>query len=180
MNKEKMAKKLRKAIEHPKLCRCFFKYNLYYWYYFPMKISERLFLGIEENDFILDGYSIRRLKDLERVEYKKDKCFEILQKEGILDNLTISDIDITSWKTTLLSLQKIGKNIIIEHEEIDENRSDFVIGRIEKVKKKKVRILPFDADGKWYDEPVEIPFKEITSVTAESRYVKIFSKYLSN
>jgi hypothetical protein len=36
----------------------------------------------------------------------------------------------------------------------------------------------FDADGIWDEEPTEILFSNVTSVTFGSRYVEVFSKYV--
>lgn len=141
-------------------------------------VGERLFLGAEEDDFILDGYSIRRFKDVEKVEIKDDKCLEIDYAEGLLENLVIPSVDITDWKTSLMSLQKIGKNIIIEKESPNQDEVEFAIGRVIKVLKNKVVFKAFDADGIWEDELWEISFPQITSITFGSRYVEVFSKYL--
>lgn len=68
--------------------------------------------------------------------------------------------------------------MLIEHESPDDKEWEYWIGRIEKVLKTKVLFLHFDADGIWQDEPYEIPFSRITSVTFDSRYVTVFSKYV--
>ena len=47
-----------------------------------------------------------------------------------------------------------------------------------KVLKNKVLFRHFDADGIWQDEPYEILFSQITTVTFGSRYVEVFSKYV--
>lgn len=177
MKKSEMKEIIKKAIYPHLICRTYFKYDFTYRYYFPLKVSEKLFLGAEEDDFLLDGYSIRRFQDLTRVEIKDDKCLEIATKEGLLDELFVPNVDISDWKTVFTSLQTIGKNIIVENESIYADECELVIGRITKVLSDKVRIREFDADGIWRDE-WDIPFSQITSVTFGSRYVETFSKYL--
>lgn len=179
MKKSKIKKRIEKAIFPHKLCRVYFKYDIYYRYYYPLEVGEDLFLCAEEDDFILNGYTIRRFKDVTKVEWKKDKCSEINEKEGILDDLTCPEINMFNWKSVLISLQKMGKNIIVEKEDLDKKECYFAIGRIIKVKNKKVRFREFDADGIWQDDLLDIPFSQITSVTFNSRYVEVFSKYLS-
>ncbi len=169
---------MKQAIEPHKICRVFLKYDPNYRYYFPLIVEERLFLGAEEDDFILDGYSIRRFKDVVKAEIKDDKCLEIDSAEGLLEHLVTPDVDITNWETSLTSLQKTGKNIIIEEESLNEDKTEFTIGKVVKVLKKKVLFKAFDADGVWEDELRKIRFSQIISITFGSRYVEVFSKYL--
>lgn len=130
MTKTQIKELLERAIEPHKICRVFLRYDTFYRYYFPLITGNQLFLGAEEDDFILDGYSIRRFKDVVKAEIRDDKCLEIDTAEGLLDHLIIPDIDITNWQTSLLSLQIMGKNTIIEKESLNENEREFTIGRI--------------------------------------------------
>lgn len=178
MKKSEIKEIVRSAIEPKKLCRMFFRYDANYFYYFPFQASDKLFLGAEEDDFIIDGFSVRRFCDLTKVQTKNDKCVEILEAEKILDGISAPELDLTDWHSTFICLEQLGKNIIVEKESIDPEESEFAIGRIEKVLKNKVRFRHFDADGIWEEEFREIPFSQITSVTFGSRYVEIFSKYI--
>ena len=178
MKKSEMKELIRAAIEPQELCRMFFRYDVNYRYYFPFQTSEKLFLGAEEDDFIIDGFSVRRFCDLTKVQVKDGKCVEIIKNEGILNGIDVPEIDLTDWGHVFLSLQKTGKNIIVEQEGLDNGECKFAIGRIQKVLKNKVLIKHFDADGIWQDELLEFPFSKITSVTFGSRYVEMFSKYV--
>lgn len=179
MKKSEIKAIVNRSIEQRNLCRMYFCYHESYWYYFPLISNDKLFLGTEEEDFILDGYSIRRYVDVEKVEDIGDKYQEILQKEGIVDNIQIPNIDITNWETAFNTLQKMNKNIIVEKESLNEDECEFVIGKIENVNKKFVYVRHFDADGIWQEEPYKIPYTEITSVSFGTRYVEVFSKYLN-
>ncbi len=178
MKKSEMKEMVRSAIEPKNLCRMFFKYDVNYYYYFPLQVSDKLFLGAEEDDFIIDGFSIRRFCDLTKVQIDSDKCIEILKAEKIPDGISVPEIDLTDWHSTFLSLEKLNKNIIVEKDSLDRDESEFAIGRIEKVLKNKIRFRHFDAEGIWEDGFREIPFSQITSVTFGSRYVEVFSKYI--
>jgi hypothetical protein len=166
------------GIDRRKLCRMFFRYDLNYRYYFPLISGDRLFLGTEEDDFILNGYSIRRYIDLKKVQIKEDKCFDILKSEGIIDSIQTPDIDISDWETVFISLQKLNNNIIVEKESLNDKEWEFVIGRIDRVYKKYVYMYHFDADGVWQEETFKIPYAGITSVSFGTRYVDTFSKYI--
>lgn len=180
MTKTKIKEVVANCLIQKKLCRVFLRYDINYRYYFPLIYSDKLFLGAEEDDFILDGYAIRRFKDVTKAQIKDDMCEKILNLEGIVDSISVPEIDLTSWETVFKSLKKIDKNIIVEKESLDDDECKFVIGRIEKVYKKFAYIRHFDADGIWQDEPYKIPYSETTTIVFASRYVEIFSKYLSN
>ena len=71
MKKEKIRKIIEEGVNFQQLCRVFFKYEEAYRYYFPLKTGEKLFLGAEEDDFIIDGYSVRRFRDIKKVQKRK-------------------------------------------------------------------------------------------------------------
>ena len=178
MKKSKIKSIINGSIEQRNLCRMYFRYDAYYWYFFPLISSDKLFLGAKEDDFIVDGYSIRRYADVTKVQIREDKCIEILKVEGISSGIQIPNIDISTWETVFSSLQKKNKNIIVEKENIKSDETEFVIGRINKAYKKFVYIYHFDADGIWQEEPYRVPYTAITSVSFGTRYVETFSKYL--
>ncbi|HEX3048515.1 MAG TPA: hypothetical protein VHY08_27445, partial [Bacillota bacterium] len=108
-----------------------------------------------------------------------DKCDEILKQEGLLSRLNVPLIDISDWKRVFESLQRLNQNIIVEKQTINDQDSEFVIGRIVEIYKNFAYVWNFDADGTWEDSPIRVPYSEITNVTFASRYVEIFSKYIS-
>jgi hypothetical protein len=178
MTKKEIKEIIKSGISPVKICRVFMSYDANYRYYLPLKVSDKPFLGAAEDDFILNGYCVRRFRDVNKAEIKDDKCLEILHKEGIIESLTCPDVDVTDFYTVFSSLQKIGKNIIVEKGSLDEELWEYTIGKIEKVCKNKVYMRGFDADGIWDEENTEILFSNITSVTFGSRYDEIFSKYV--
>lgn len=180
MTKSEIKENISACFNQRQLCRISLRYEGYDRYYFPLITSEKLFLGAEENDFLLDGYALRRFRDITKAEMKNDFCQEILVKEGVVDSLVVPDLDITNWQTVFQFLQARNQNVIVEKESLDEDEREFVIGRIEKIYKTSVYIRHFDADGIWQSEPYKFPFSKITTVTFASRYVDTFSKYLGD
>ena len=178
MKKSEVIELINLALKKNGMCNIFFKYNHHYSYQFPLKTSDKLFLSANEDDFIIDGFSIRRFCDIKKIEIKNDKCVEIIKSEGVLDNLLVPEIDITDWYNTFLSLSKLDINIIVEKESLNDDECEFAIGKIVKVLKTKVVFNHFDADGIWQEDYCEIPYSQITSVTFASRYVDVFSKYV--
>lgn len=169
---------IRTAAEKKKLCRVNFDYDENTYSAFPLVANDKLFLCVNENDFVLDGYSIRRFKDVKKAEYEDGKYFSILENEGLTNKFDVPNIDVSDWYSAFLSLQNLGKNIIVENEKAKENETEFVIGRIIKVTKTKVVMQHFDADGIWEEELYDMPFSKITSVSFGMRYIELFSKYL--
>ncbi len=169
---------LASAIEDPKICRVHFDYDPNYFYYFPIAVGKELFIGANEDDFSIDGYTIRRIEDIISVKIKDDKCLEIDIAEGLLDELDIPEIDISDWYSVFRNLKAANENIIIEKESDVPEECQFAIGRIAEVHGDFLLLREFDAEGYWLYDNTIIPFSQITSVTVNSRYVRVFSKYL--
>lgn len=178
MKKNEMKELVKNASSDFKLINAYFCYDANYYNLIPLTLNDKLFLAIKENDFIFDGYSIFRFKDLTKVKIKNDLCDNILIEEGLTSRIVIPSIDICNWKSVFENLKQMNVNIIIEKRATDENDYEFVIGRIDKIYKDFAYVWHFDADGVWQSHPIRIPFPEITNVTFGSRYVDTFSKYV--
>lgn len=178
MKRSEVKELVKNAKENIKIINAYFRFDKNYYNLIPLTFSDKLLLVINEDDFIFNGYSIFRFKDLTKVRIKNDKCDEILKNEGLTTNITVPNIDIDSWKTVFQSLREMNRNIIIEKQTIDDTDAEFVIGRIEKSYKNFAYVWNFDADGIWDDDPIKIPYSEITNIIFGSRYVDIFSKYI--
>lgn len=154
------------------------EYNKEDYHLFPLIMSEKLLLGAQEEEFQLNGCSIRRLQDVEKVKILDDFCGNISIREAGADVANIPKVDISDWFSAFTSLEKLGKIIIVEKESLHEKSSMFAIGKIEKVCRKHVCLRYFGPDGIWDDEQWKIAYDDITSVTIGSRYSEVFSKYL--
>lgn len=174
MKKQEKIDLIKKGIDEKLICRCYFTYDENYYYYYPNAVNDKFILGQEEDYFILDGYSIRKISHLKKVQIKDDKCGEINKMLGVTEQICNPGIDISSWKSIFEDLSKLDVYLIIENE-ID---GEFAIGKIEKVLKNKLYFQPFDADGVWDEDGLEIPYSKITSVTWGDRYSKYWQMYL--
>lgn len=175
MKKEKLIACIENACGTYELCRCWFEYDKNYWYFYILDFNAKLFLGVEENDFQLNGFQIRRMQDIKKVETRHDACTLINRKQEILKTVRKPTINLGSWQTAFESLQRLNCLLIIEN----EYKNQFCIGRLIKIKKKSLIFQEFDADGKWQDE-IEIDYDTITSVTFKDRYSVTWQKYLKN
>ena len=173
MKKEKMITCIENASGTYELCRCWFEYEKNYWYFYILDFNAKLFLGVEESDFELNGFQIRRINDIKKIETRTDACTLINRKQEILKTVKKPAVNLGSWQTVFESLERLKWLVIIEN----EFKGQFFAGRIIKVKKKSLIFQEFDADGKWQDE-TEIEYDAITSVTFKDRYLTTWQKYL--
>lgn len=176
MKKQDKLDLIQRAIENPQLCRCYFTYDENFYYYYPNAVNEKFLMGQEENDFLLDGYCIRKISQLKKVELKNDLCNAINREIGVHQQIKMPPVDISDWKSIFDSLQAMGCFVIIENE-ISEQ---FAIGMIEKTFRNKLYFKPFDADGVWDEYGLEIPYSQITTVKWDTRYANVWQKYLSD
>lgn len=174
MKKQDKLDTIQHAIDNTEICRCYFTYNDgFYIYYYPNAVNDKFLLGQLEDDFLLDGYCIRKISQLKKVEIKDDKCNEINKHFGLTDQIKMPPVDISDWKSIFDSLAALECFIIIE----DECNDEYAIGLIEKVFRNKLFFKSFDADGQWGTD-LEIPFSQITTVKWATRYADVWQKYL--
>lgn len=173
MKKSKKLKILRRSCGTYDYCEFDFAYCANTCYYYVLDFNERLCLCAGEDDFILNGFEINRLKDIERVELLDNATVDINKRNGLLDGLETPAVDITSWKTAFESLAKTDFFVIVENEYC----GFFRIGKIKRVKKKSVVFKSFDGNGVWQPK-IKIPFSDITTVRFCDRYSTYWKAYL--
>lgn len=175
MKKSKKLKILRKSCGTYDYCEFDFKYCANAVYYYVLDFNERLCLCACEDDFILDGFEVCRLRDAKRVALINNATVEINRQNGLLDNIEEPNVDISSWKALFNSLEKIGLYVTVRN----DYRGFFRIGKVKKVKKSGVIFKSFDGNGVWQPK-IKIPFSDITSVQFGNRYSTYWKKYLDS
>ena len=176
MKKDEIRKLLVEAATEQKIANVYMKYNENYYNLIPISLNKQLLLAINEDDFIFDGFRVSRFRDIKAVRIKSDKCDEIVRSEGLFHNVKTPEIDLNDWYTVFGSLEKTGKNSIVEYETPEGSDDKFAIGKIDKVYKNCLYLYYFDADCEWEPMPWRIPYTKATSVTFGSRYIDVFSK----
>lgn len=161
------------------LCRCFFKYDSFYFYFYILDSSEKLVLGIEEDDFSLDGFQIRKISDIKKLDLCNEISQKINEENKILDGIEKPQIELSSWKTVFESLKPLNTFVIVENEKTDKDNDFFHMGYVTRINKSSIRFSSVDADGVWTDN-IKIPYSQITSVTFKDRYSSSWQKYLEN
>ena len=154
--------------------RIYFKYSNNSYSLFPLKVNDKFMLCASEYDFTFDGYTIRRLEDIEEIQTGA-KYQEIVKNEKIFNDIEQINVKIDTWKDVFSSLYNLNENVIIECEDLDDNM--FYIGKIEKVNDGDLEFKAFDNNAIWDKNVNSIKYENITSVTFKSRYINVFSKY---
>ena len=178
MTKNEITKVIAACIAAPALLGVRYTYNPHINYAFPLALSDKLFLAVCEDDFLLDGYTVRRLRDVTEATRNEGGYLRIHRAEGTLGRLYRPPVNITDWKTVLTALLSSGEILIVEQEDADPKRCEFLIGKLLRVGTQSAELRGFDADGIWDDETTVVSFSEITSITFGSRYITTFAKYL--
>lgn len=176
MKKQEKIELLQRGIAEKEICRCYFIYDNECSYYYPNAVNDQFLLAQEEDDFALDGYCIRKISHLKKVEIKADLCNAINKFNGTHEQIKMPPVDIASWKSIFDALKKLESFVIIEN----ELSGEFAIGIIEKVLNNKLYFKPFDADGFWDETGLEIPYSQITTVKWDCRYAQVWQKYLQS
>ena len=174
MKKQDKIALLRQGMEEAAICRCRFAYGTQAFDCYPNAVNDTFLLGQTEDEFLLDGYCIRKLSQLKKMELRDDRCSEINKRFGITDQIADPGIDLSSWQSIFNSLSQLDTYVEIE----DAVNGLFAIGVIEKVMKNKLYFKPFDADGVWDEDGLEIRYAQITSVQWDTRYARYWKRFL--
>lgn len=144
-----------------------------------LDMSDDFLLVQVEDNFRLDGYAIIRKDHYDFLLWSEaeQKLEEIMYNEGELDDLGIDEsINMSSWKSIFADLQDHDYHVIVECEDLEDPL--FMIGPIEKAKKKSVEITYYDHVGVLESTPSKVKYKDITLVRFGDRYTTMFGKYL--
>ena len=176
MTKEKKIELLTQSAAQAQIARVYFKYDSNYYYFYSNEVNGKFLLAQEEDDFQLDGYHIRKIAHMTKVEIKDDLCAQINEWNGVTKQIHHPGIDISSWYTIFTALQKQPGFVIIE----DDIGEQFAIGKIAKVGYRYLVLEHFDANGIWHDDPLTIPYASITHVAWNTRYTNTWEAYLAS
>ena len=163
MKRRKLMKRLARAVRSDTAWRCRFSDDENDWYLYVLDFSDRLLLGVEEDDFLLDGFELRPLSVLQRLESKNNMAAQIEQTLALRQTIEAPKIDLADWQSAFRGLKALGRFLIIE------GQSWFEIGVIRAVRKHSILFQDFNANGVW-QKIHKIPYDEITRVCFGDRY----------
>ena len=169
---------LSSCISDTAVARVRFTYGDYYEMLFPIALSNDLFMSIIDRDFILDGYTIRRISDVVEAKDIRTTYLSIHSREGNLKKLSTPPVDISSFRSAFTSLIKSKKYLIIEGRVIRTGEFYVVVGIPLAVRDSALKFRSFDGAGKWSENTITIPYSTIDAVTFGSSYVSAYSRYV--
>lgn len=146
---------------------------------FPLLISDNVLLMSIVNDFYDEGFSILRLSDISDAYSKEDDAFyeKICLSENIGTEKPNILCDVTDIETVLKQLKNYEGFISVQTERQTEKCS-FYLGKIVEVGLHDVSFIDIGTDGKWDDKAHSISFEEITQITFEDNYSRMYYKYV--
>lgn len=134
------------------------------------------FAGFEPNGFVI--FRLDGLKNY-RCDHREDFWTDVVQKEGVVEELPDIQIDLSSIETILGDVQRTRKMVIIESEDRYDDIQDFYIGQIIRIQKTGLKFANFDVLGKWDENPTTIGFDEITKIQLGTHYADTFARHTS-
>lgn len=155
---------------------CYYSYNYYWSHHYVGDVNNRFVFGIIEDDFILNGYIIRKLSRINKVLVRNDITEKIGEMLGIKNQINYPSININSWKDIFSN--ECFKDELIELELY--NDGTFYFGKVIEVNKNSILFLAFDADGLWDKDKIKINYRDIDGICWNSRYLNGWKYYFNS
>lgn len=166
---------LNKSKETRKMATCYFTYDASYVHYYVIDVNKKFIFGAEEFDFAIKGNEIRRMSRLKKCKMRNDKTDEINEKMGLTRLIEFPNVDISNWKSIFKYLHNLDDYVEVQC----DNDGTSYFGKILKLNRSSILFWDFDADGVWQD-PIEIPFKDIDGVVWDSWYLNGWQDFFEN
>ena len=145
---------------------------------FILSYGEKLLLGVNEEDFLTNGLTIFEYNNKDCLKPVGELYRKILDKEEVFKTTKHPSIELDCWKSVIEYFYKKDEIIIIENEDIEEDLSEFAIGKVLSMDKESFEFTYFDVEGIWNDDIYVISYESITKITARDRYINKFAKYI--
>lgn len=147
---------------------------------FPVKITNDFLLMTNIIDFHNEGYILLRCADVTNAYSKESDVFyeNICISEGLQKEIEKCKIDISKNVHSILNQLNEINSFITIHCEKETEKCNFFMGQIKNIKDDYVEFLSLDVDGKWDRETDIIYFSDITMISVDDHYAKMFYKYV--
>lgn len=146
----------------------------------PIAMSTNLLAFKYLYDFEQDGYMVIRMKDIVKVCHGDIEKYhnKILTSENIATKNPYENIAVNNWKTFFRYIStKINLINISEKLKNDPKYDGLIVGKIETIQDREIKIFEIDPLGKWKKEQTVVFYKNITSIHFNSRYSEMLYKY---
>ena len=121
---------LQSCISDSAVAQIRFYYSDYYEMLFPLTASNELFISVVDRDFILDGYTVRKISDIESIKEITQTYLTIHARMGNLKKLNPPKINISNFRSLFVDTIKSGEIIIIEGFSPNSEKQFFFIGKV--------------------------------------------------
>ena len=144
--------------------------------------NDKLILMCDHNDFFYDGIIVLRKKDISEIKHSDNEKFldkiNIAEKTKELDYKKFENLKfkLDSWEAMFSNLKHLDKPLIAECKYDDDDR--FIIGPVDSIDKKKVKIKYFNSTGEFDLKPSSVRFKDITFLRVDSPYANTFYRHV--
>lgn len=133
------------------------------------------------NDFFYEGISVIRKADITEIRRTENEKFfqKIMEKEDLkkemFERKELLNFHLNGYPEMFQTIQEMNIAVIIEAKYGDDDR--FLIGPVASCNKKHVKINYFNSRGEYDLKPVSCKYKEITHLTIDSPYARLYYKY---
>jgi len=167
-----------RAIEDGNFCSVMDLYETQIRYLLPLKSSDEFYLSLQEDDMSLDGYLLERFSSIDRVIVSRDNVLRFAEEDGVLDNLKIPDVDITTPANFFAWLVAEGTPIYLECAEPGSRKTDFMLGRVEDCNPYSLSIRGFSLDCLWDKRAMTVNYDSVLRVCFGTKALLNFGKML--
>lgn len=178
MDRNKLVDTLHKMSVSKSCANFYFSFDTNFYNLIPLKVSDKLMLAAHDDDFLIDGYKITRLKYIEKVADKGSKYNEILALDGINKGILAPEINIENMRSVCKHFLDKQQYISLEFES-KNYKWNFAIGKIIKLTDKHIHFAHFDSMGIWKDVPLKIKYSDIFIIHFCDRYTETFSQHVA-
>ncbi len=176
MKRKTILKKFRQAAAERLICNIWRDGAEEYTNAWPLLVSDELVVCALDVDFQFNGYVVYAIDHIRHVTIKEDKCAEFSRREGMLEQLTVPEVAWDDWPTLLASLPE-GNLIGVERWPASDDEASYIVGRIVRVGRKRLRILYLTPDACWKEAPWRVRYRDINELVFGDRYLTVFAKY---
>jgi hypothetical protein len=150
------------------------------WSGVPVMVGPRLAVLCRERDFALDGYLAVDMERLTGVERYDDNDFvrRAMAGEGVYDGCRKPPIQgCGDWKQLLDGVIKAFGGWCIAQCEDEDGDLCLYVGKAASLRDNGLTLRPVDADGRWHQETVPIPYEDLRTLSFGGNYLRVFKKY---
>lgn len=145
---------------------------------FILDASKNLLLLEYYYDFFFDGYRIVRVADVETIKHSSTDRFHenVIRDEGLRPiEPVVFRVPLESWESVARWLQGTSRVTIVEVE--GPEYEQFIIGRVEAVSPRTVKVRYIDGAGRVMKRLTSIPLADVTQIHIGSNYQRMYEKY---